>query len=610
MANADPVLNATPRHQGSGNWTLSGAFKSELANEAVPMVIHDVEKHDTLSFDDMLKFILEKVDKNKSISSDERLQNTLQALLGLCANEGLHSLLDQYCAEMSDKHERHEPFVCALNEALANLKNVNVKQSDFRPASELDILFCRNADHEIHGFHLGAADNRPLETKRKPGVVLTSTPATSRVFNIDWRERSVQRLVQLPSGDLSWHDVLSAWEFKLHSKEVEAPPPSYGTSLHDEYETMDVHSRIKPKMRDPGRKDLQRKGAQGAKKSTCSDTLLSKASLNQARKADDALETQPEDPPADAVRSDRPPPGVQCAMHGAEILSRAPAVSHALVMLIQDSIFRIWWYDHQGAIQTTGIDFLKDLPRFLALLFALQRFELEDWGRVPEFDLGEQVLMQEGLSGDPASTKITNRMDREVEVDTATHVYKTLGFEGRGTHVVETKCHKVANDHPPDDTPPVVTNLLWADCTGLSEGEVVQCAAKCAGVEQKIEDHTPQVMDEHQYDEHNTGTVRQKLGIPLKVHPDGTERRAYRVSRVITMGRLELLCRLTGKAFVNGWFQLTRAHCLNWGKGVQHKDISLNSLLYYRKPDKTPCAILIDWDPQVPSSRRHAEASN
>lgn len=166
---------------------------------------------------------------------------------------------------MSDEHERYEPFVCAFNEALANLKNVNVKQSDFRSASKLDILFCRNGEHEIHGSHLGAADDRPLETKRKPGVVLTSTPTASQVFNIDWKERK-QRLGQQPPGNFTWHDVLSAWEFKLHSKELEAPPPSYGTSLHGEYETMEVHSRIKPRMKDLGQEDLNRKGA--AEKST------------------------------------------------------------------------------------------------------------------------------------------------------------------------------------------------------------------------------------------------------------------------------------------------------------------------------------------------------
>lgn len=38
------------------------------------------------------------------------------------------------------------------------------------------------------------------------------------------------------------------------------------------------------------------------------------------------------------------------------------------------------------------------------------------------------------------------------------------------------------------------------------------------------------------------------------------------------------------------------AHYLNWRNGVQHTDISVNDLMYRRKLDKTPCAVLIDWD--------------
>lgn len=42
---------------------------------------------------------------------------------------------------------------------------------------------------------------------------------------------------------------------------------------------------------------------------------------------------------------------------------------------------KIWviYDDCQGIIHTHGMDFIKNLPRFLMLLFAFQRFELEDW---------------------------------------------------------------------------------------------------------------------------------------------------------------------------------------------------------------------------------------
>ncbi|KAI0758708.1 hypothetical protein C8Q74DRAFT_259448 [Fomes fomentarius] len=441
MADADPALKATPRHQGSGSWTSSGAFESGV-DAVTPTLIRDVEKHDTSSFDGMLKFTLEKVDNIKSISSDKRLQNTLQALVGLCEEKGeqLCEPLAKYCQEVSYEHERSDLFIRIFNDALHYLKDLQVEQSKFRPASTLDIIFCRNAENEIHGSHVGEDDSVPIKTRRKPDIVLTSSHAASRVFRLDMKESKpqlVQRLGEQPSGHFTWHDVLSAWEFRLDSKTLKTPPTSFDTALHGEYETMAVTSRTEPKRKDSGQEDLDHEGvpgpAQGPTRSG-HNTLCTTTLCNRARQTDEALETEWPDQVADAVssQSERPPPGVQCALYGAEMLSRAPAVSHALVMLIQDSIFRIWWYDRQGGIQTTGIDFLRDLPRFLALLFALQRFELEDWGRVPEFDLGEQGLGQKTPSTDLPSTKIAGRMGCEVEVYTAEHVHKTLGLKGRG----------------------------------------------------------------------------------------------------------------------------------------------------------------------------------
>ncbi len=52
------------------------------------MITRDVENYDAASFDDMLKYMLEKVDNNQSIDPDTRLQNTLQAVVGLCNGKG------------------------------------------------------------------------------------------------------------------------------------------------------------------------------------------------------------------------------------------------------------------------------------------------------------------------------------------------------------------------------------------------------------------------------------------------------------------------------------------------------------------------------------------
>ncbi|KAG1768250.1 hypothetical protein EV702DRAFT_979512, partial [Suillus placidus] len=51
-----------------------------------------------------------------------------------------------------------------------------------------------------------------------------------------------------------------------------------------------------------------------------------------------------------------------------------------LTLACTDNIVWVWYYDRQGIIQSSGIDFMKDLPRFMVLLYALQRFNLSDWG--------------------------------------------------------------------------------------------------------------------------------------------------------------------------------------------------------------------------------------
>jgi hypothetical protein len=53
----------------------------------------------------------------------------------------------------------------------------------------------------------------------------------------------------------------------------------------------------------------------------------------------------------------------------------------ALTISFLDVMIWIWYYDWQGTVQSSGINFTEDLPRFMALLYALQRFHLEDWGR-------------------------------------------------------------------------------------------------------------------------------------------------------------------------------------------------------------------------------------
>ncbi|TFY57703.1 hypothetical protein EVG20_g8436 [Dentipellis fragilis] len=71
---------------------------------------------------------------------------------------------------------------------------------------------------------------------------------------------------------------------------------------------------------------------------------------------------------------------MQRATYGAEMLSHASTVNHAIHLLVIDDVAWVRWYDRQGAIRAESIDFIQDTPRFLVLLAAFQRSSLEDWG--------------------------------------------------------------------------------------------------------------------------------------------------------------------------------------------------------------------------------------
>ena len=110
-----------------------------------------------------------------------------------------------------------------------------------------------------------------------------------------------------------------------------------------------------------------------------------------------------------------------------------------------DDVIWIWWYDRQGAIQTEGINFVQDLPRFLILLFAFQRFGLEDWGFNNSLDTGFDAIhpsdvASRGIAVDQTryiKTSILRASGEweDIDIDTSRQVHQAYGLVGRGTSV-------------------------------------------------------------------------------------------------------------------------------------------------------------------------------
>jgi hypothetical protein len=84
-----------------------------------------------------------------------------------------------------------------------------------------------------------------------------------------------------------------------------------------------------------------------------------------------------------------------------------------------DSLLYICWFDREGLIGSSAIDVSKDLEKYLMLLFVLQRFEDNEWGRLAALD--------------DSTIRI---MDETWKVDTEDVLHKPWGIIGRNTTVI------------------------------------------------------------------------------------------------------------------------------------------------------------------------------
>ncbi|KAG1718980.1 uncharacterized protein EDB91DRAFT_502776 [Suillus paluster] len=93
-------------------------------------------------------------------------------------------------------------------------------------------------------------------------------------------------------------------------------------------------------------------------------------------------------------------------------------------MAFADNVVWVRYHDRQGISQCSGIDFIEDLPRFIVLFYAFQRFKLEDWGRNKHFKEVEKEALQKLKIGNVDLVLHTSDEDR------VTH----YGLKGRISH--------------------------------------------------------------------------------------------------------------------------------------------------------------------------------
>ncbi|KAI0319392.1 hypothetical protein OF83DRAFT_1170275 [Amylostereum chailletii] len=77
---------------------------------------------------------------------------------------------------------------------------------------------------------------------------------------------------------------------------------------------------------------------------------------------------------------------IQASMIATKLMRRAPCVFHVINATLHENTISVRWFDAQGAIHSPGLNLANDLPRYLVLLLAFQRFTMNDWGLCPELD--------------------------------------------------------------------------------------------------------------------------------------------------------------------------------------------------------------------------------
>jgi hypothetical protein len=255
-----------------------------------------------------------------------------------------------------------------------------------------------------------------------------------------------------------------------------------------------------------------------------------------------------------------------------------------------DAKLWILYFDRQGIIQSDGINLIQDLPRFLVLLLAFQRFNLEDWGVVtalnPKAELVHQLnppVPQEmearhryptrgdDRREDQRSRAVRETTPKDCVVDVAKHLdlgfkdqayaldtlriqtdelpsYRPQCLAGRATTVVDGR--PVTMKYKSSEKQ-VVCKIYHPEVARKNEGEIIQHMYKEVegGNDPDMRKHLPTMLLYGDIRGSLTNRVRSFLGITWKGH---------RTMRLVVFVKLREITELTGEKFIKAWFEIVK----------------------------------------------------
>ena len=254
---------------------------------------------------------------------------------------------------------------------------------------------------------------------------------------------------------------------------------------------------------------------------------------------------------------------------------------------------KLWvlYFDRQGIIQSDGINLIGDLPRFLVLLLAFQRFDLEDWGVVTALNPKAELVHNPNppvpqdmeaqhrypTRGDDGNREIHRSralravIPKDCVLDVAerldvvfkdtTYALDTLRIQtdelpsyrpqclaGRATTVVDGRPVKTKDDSSEQQ---VVCKIYHPEAARENEGKVIRHIYKQVemGNDPDMTKHLPTMLLCGDIRGSLTNRVRSFLGISWKGH---------RTMRLIVFVKLREITELTGENFIKAWLEIVK----------------------------------------------------
>ncbi|KAG2096094.1 uncharacterized protein F5147DRAFT_656706 [Suillus discolor] len=614
-------LESTPNSRGASVVSENIGLVGVQVKEVWPWIQRDIEQAKQCKADAMLQALLQRASCAPETKQPELLQKCLKGVLPVCngrvsaggiSSSGIEAALKKYVCP-GVENDFYGPFIDATNIALACLEEVKIDGMR-APVSTVDMIFQQN-DMPMYQTH------QTVRSTRKPDVVILPLNSACASFEDEKCDKKgdkkgkqkskqkddergntkhdekhdtkrkahmVKNAKEKPPASLLWKDVLACIEFKRktsgRTKEIKSPPSSYIVTdyVPTKPEFLPV-DHLKAEVPTPG--PSQTPATQSASDAALQSSGLtaaqtSKGGSSSKRKAADTLESTPK---KSKVNPDEPDVTVQTGLYAAEMFAANLAVEYLINFIVVDDVIWTWYYDRQGTVQSSGINFIQDLPRFMVLLYALQRFKVHDWGRNKDFlpveVEGKQCHEFKIKDGDIGTVDLLLHTSHDERV---TH----YGLQGRATNVVPVTSEALTKKYGTFEDG-MVAKIFWGEASRTSEPEILKKVEEVAKRHPTVEGHIPQLLWHHKFT-NPTSAIREALGVPEPTT-------GGRVLYILVFRKLHPITKLHGKELFDAWYQCILCHLTLWKEGVYHRDISPGNLMWYRKGDKL-IGVLNDYD--------------